>query len=127
MIIKIIALALIGSFVSVFLKKHNRELIPFFEVAVMTAGFFLIKDSLTLNNSAVDELFRLYPQGEEMFLCMFKASAVTVITKLTSETCRESGNGLMGEIVELGGRVMLVVLSMPFILQVAKTALSFIK
>lgn len=127
MIIKIFALALIGCCVSVFLKKHNKELIPFFEIAVMTVGIFLIKDSLVSQRSVIDDLFKLYPQGEEMFYCLFKASAVTIITKLTSETCRESGNSLIGDIVELGGRVMLVVLSMPFIVQVAKTAMSFIR
>ncbi len=125
--IKIISLGLISLFVSVLLKKYNKELIPFFEVAVMCAFVLLLRDGLSSYSGIYDGLLRLYPQGKEMFVCLIKAAAVTVITRLTSEVCRESGNGLIGELVELGGRVMLAVLSMPFILRVAETALSFVK
>lgn len=127
MIIKVISLGLVGVFVCVLLKKYNKELIPFFEIAVTAAFLVLIGDSLTSYGGVYDSLLRLYPQGSEMFVCLVKAAVVTVITRLTSELCRESGNGLIGELVELGGRVMLAALSMPFILKVAETALSFVK
>ena len=35
--------------------------------------------------------------------------------------------GLMGDIVELGGRVMLIILAFPFIEKVTEIALAFVK
>ena len=127
MVIKTISLGFVAVAVSLMLKKYNKELIPFFEIAVIAAFVFLIKDSLTAYSGAYESLQRIYQQGAELFECLIKAAAVTVITRLTSELCRESGNGLIGELVELGGRVMLTVLSLPFILKVAETALSFVQ
>ena len=42
MLIKIICLAVLGTFITVILKKHCKELVPFFEVAVVVA--FLLVD-----------------------------------------------------------------------------------
>ena len=48
-----------------------------------------------------------------------------MLTRLASDLCKENGNTLMGDIVELGGRIMLTVLALPFIEKVTETALSF--
>lgn len=127
MVIKVIAIGFIGTVLSVLLKKYNKELIPFFEIAAVILFLLIIKSSFTSQIDITDKLIKLYPRGSELFECLIKAAVVTVLTKLTSEVCRESGNSLMGELVELGGRAILVALSMPFIIQVANTALSFIK
>lgn len=126
MIVKVIALGFIGTLVGMLLRKYNKELMPFFEMIIIVTALLLIKDSMSFREGGFATLLRLFPQGEKLFVCLFKGAAITVITKLTSEICRESGNTVMGEIVELGGRVMLVVLSLPFITEVAQTALSFI-
>ncbi len=127
MIIKITALGIIGAFLATLLKKYNKELVPFFEIAVVVCALFVLKDELEKGSSAIKDVFSLLGKGDEMFTCIFKGAVITVITKLASEVCRESGNSLMGEIVEIGGRVMLIVLSLPFITQVTQTALSFIE
>ena len=126
MIIKVIALAFIGVFVGLFLKKYNKELIPFFEIAIVFSVLIMIKEAFSSYEGKIESLLRLYPQGESLFGCLFKGAALTVITKLVSEICKESGNAVMSELVELGGRIMLLILTLPFIIDVAETALSFI-
>lgn len=126
MIIKVIALAFIGVFVGLFLKKYNKELIPFFEIAIVFSVLIMIKEEFSSYEGKIESLLRLYPQGESLFGCLFKGAALTVITKLVSEICKESGNAVMSELVELGGRIMLLILTLPFIIDVAETALSFI-
>lgn len=127
MLVKIIALGLTGTFLAVILKKYNKELLPFLELVIAFMAVFLLKEFFSGQDNALKELFSLYSQGEEFFHCLFKGAVITVLTRLASEVCKESGNGLMGDIIELGGRVMLIALSLPFITETAKTALSFIK
>ena len=127
MLIKIIALGLTGTLLALFLKKYNKELLPFLELAIVIAAIFMIKEFLSGYANSLKELFSLYSEGEELFSCLFKGAVITVLTKLASEVCKESGNGLMGEIIELGGRAVLIALSLPFITEAAQTALSFVK
>lgn len=127
MLIKIIALGLMGTLLALLLKKYNKELLPFLELVLVASAVLLIWVFISEQGNALKELFSLYSQGEELFNCLFKGAVITVLTKLASEVCRESGNGLMGEIIELGGRVMLIALSLPFITETARTALSFVK
>ena len=56
---------------------------------------------------------------------LFKGAGVTVLTRLACDVCRENGNSLMADVVELGGRIMLIVLVMPFIEKVTDMAVSF--
>lgn len=126
MLVKIIALALTAALVTVILRKHCRELVPFFEIAVLIAALFMLADLQTQGESSIGRLFSLYSEGSEVFQAIFKAATVTVLSRLASDMCRESGNGLMGDIVEFAGRMMLVMLAVPFIERVTEIALSFI-
>lgn len=126
MLIKIIALALVGAFLAVILKRYSKELLIFFEIVIMLSAVFIIVQELKAHSGAYNELFSLY-EGRELFSCILKGSAITVLCRLASEVCRESGNSLMGEIVEIGGRVMLVILALPFVARAAEIALTFAK
>ena len=125
MLIKILTLAITGTLLTVILKKHCRELVLFFEIAVVIAAVFIIADSDAVRSKGIEKIFSLYSQGNEIFSALFKGAAVAVMTRLACDVCRESGNSLMGDIVELGGRIMLIVLALPFIETVAEIALSF--
>ena len=127
MFIKLLSLGIVGAFLGLILKKYSKELVVLLEIAVVIAGLFIIKESLFEEFDGFGKVFSSYSEGAEIFKAVFKASTVTVISKLGSELCRESGNGLMGDIVELGGRVMLIILALPFIEKVTEIALAFVK
>lgn len=127
MLIKVILLSVTGVFLTVILKKYCKELVPFFEIAVMLVAAYIIFDGVDIDNTGLSKIFSLYSESDELFSCIFKGAAVTVITKLGSDVCRESGNNLMSDIVEFGGRIMLITLSLPYIEKVTEIALSFAK
>lgn len=126
MLIKIIGLAVIAALITVILKKHCKELVPFFELAVLIAVVLLIADGQLIKSGGLEKLFSLYARENEVFSAIFKAAAITVLSRLASDLCKENGNTLMGDIVELAGRIMLTVLALPFIEKVTETALSFV-
>ncbi len=127
MFIKLLALGIVGAFLGILLKKYSKELVVLLEIAVVLVGLFIVKESLLEEFDTFSKVFSSFSEGTEMFKAVFKASAVTVISKLGSELCKESGNALMGDIVELGGRVMLIILALPFIERVTEIALAFVK
>ncbi|MBQ7861256.1 MAG: hypothetical protein IJ349_03525 [Clostridia bacterium] len=127
MFLKLLALGTVGAFLGVILKKYSRELVIFLEIAVAVIAVIIVKDNLFSTLSDFGKVFSSFYAGAEIFKAVFKASAVTVMAKLGAEVCRESSIGLMGDIVELGGRVMLIILAFPFIEKVTEIALAFVK
>lgn len=125
MFVKILALAAIGVMMTVILKKHCSELVPLFEIALVAVGIVIIGDAEAVKRSGIEKIFAAYSQGGELFTAILKGAAVTVLTRFACDVCKESGNSLVADIVELGGRIMLVVLAMPFIEKVTQIALSF--
>lgn len=126
MLMKIITLALTASLITAILKKHCREFVPFFEAAVVIAALFMAGELQSPEKSGLGKLFSAYAGSNEVFSAIFKAAAVTVLSRLASDMCRESGNGLIGDVVELAGRITLIMLALPFVEKVTETALSFI-
>lgn len=127
MFLKILAFAVTGSLLIIILKKYCRELVPFFEFVILAGALFLIFGEDAIKNNSFVRLVERYSESAELFGALFKGAAVTVLTKLASDICNESANVLMGNIVELAGRITLIILSLPFIEGVAEIALSFTK
>lgn len=127
MLTKLTVLGIIGALLTVILKKYSSEFVIFFEIAVVAVAVFIIKDSVSDYIGEFGKMFSSFGSGSELFGAVFKAAAVTLLSRLGSEVCRESGNGLMGDIVELGGRVMLIILALPFVEKVTEIALAFVK
>lgn len=125
MLIKLISLAIIGTLITVILKKHCRELVPFFEVALLIGFLLVIADGQLINKGSFEKLFSAYSGDTEVLKAIFKAAAITVLTRLATDLCRENGNTLVADIVELGGRIMLTALALPFVEKVTQAALSF--
>lgn len=122
MLIKVFALGVIGVMLTLILKKHCSELVPAFEIVLACVAVAVVFDAV--GRSGLEKLLSVYSQSGELFASMLKGAAVTVLTRLACDVCRESGSSLMADIVELGGRVMLIVLAVPYIEAVLETALS---
>ena len=125
MFIKILILAVVGVILSVVIRKYCRELLPLFEIALVAGVFFIVADAEVIKKSGIEKIFTAYSGTGEIFSAILKGAAVTVLSRLAGDVCRESGNSLMADSVELGGRIMLILLAMPFVEKVADIAISF--
>lgn len=64
--------------------------------------------------------------GSAAFSAIIKGALVCVITKLSCDIAKDSGNTLVSDIIDLTGRLMLVTICFPFFESVIKTAVSFL-
>lgn len=125
MFLKILALGIIGVLLTAILKKHCSELLPLMEIAIFVAGIIIIGEAGVIKRSGIEKIFSAYSASGDLLPVVLKGAAVAVITRLSCDVCRESGNSLVADIVELGGRIMLIILAMPFVEKVTEIALSF--
>ena len=86
--------------------------------------------SLIMNDAAdgvrrLTDLFTLSTSQSKIIVCLLKGAVICIVTKLACDVSYESGNIIVGDIIELAGRIILLVISLPFIESVVKTAVAF--
>lgn len=66
--------------------------------------------------------------GQSEFVSvLFKGAVICIISGLISELCKESGNSSLAQAIEICGRLVIIILSLPLVNAVIETAFSFVK
>lgn len=125
MILQIIALGLIVAILSTILREYKKEYVILLQIA--TACIVIVY----VFNLCVDELAYIFDYLQEdtdstqLFVILLKGSVICIITKLAADICKENGNVLVADIIELCGRIVIVLLSLPLLESVIKIALAY--
>ncbi|MFI3142143.1 MAG: stage III sporulation AC/AD family protein [Clostridia bacterium] len=125
MILQIISLGLIVAILSSILKQYNQQYVILLEIgtACIVAVYVF--------NLCVDELSYVFDYLEndstatELFEILLKGTIICIVTKLAADICKENGNMLISDIIELCGRIVIVLLSLPLLESVIKIAISY--
>lgn len=124
--IKIFTLTVIVSLMSVLLKKYSEEfLLPFRLLSACVLLIIIVKEGYGYISSFISLLDGFYNEVQ-IISGLLKASFIAVITKLTCDVCAETGNSLIKDIVELGGRLMIFIISLPYISDILNVIFSFV-
>lgn len=123
--IKIFSLAVISALISVILKRNVKELVLPFQLCVGAIILIFLISEGTESIKNFTDIINSYQEEKKLLTSLIKASVIAVITKLSCDVCHESGNYLVEDIIELGGRIMIFIISMPYITQIFNVALSF--
>lgn len=109
------AICICAVMLSLLLKRYCREQSLFVAlVACITViGAFAASACDLLND--LREILEESEISPEYISVAFKAAAVCIITQITTELCRDSGEGAIASAAELWGRGTVVLLSVPII------------
>lgn len=125
--LKIILFSVIICVMSVIIKRNCAELyLPFQIGAAITVLIYIF-------SSTIDEIKTFFSfaesigDGYEIIKSLIKASLITIATKFGADICKENGNILVGDVIELGGKLMILVISVPYIITVIKLSAEFLK
>ena len=87
----------------------------------------MIFDSATEALSDLSDLLNITSSSSKMLICLYKSAAVCILSKTAADICKESGNSSVGEMIDFASRIMLLIMAMPYIESVIKTATAFTK
>ncbi len=127
MLIKIIFIGITLCLINVFLKKQSSEFVLPVEIIFLALSTSLIIGYIEKNLSWISEAIGQIQDGEEIFTSAVKGVCICLITKVSSDICTESGNRLIGDIIEFTGRLMLLIISAPYISSIINIAFAFVK
>lgn len=125
-IIKIAAIGIIASIIIVILKQDKPEIAILIGVAASVCILILLINYLT----EVIGLFTLIVDktgiDTSLFSGIIKIIGVGYITEFAAGICEDSGNKGLGEKISLGGKVIILVLSLPILIAVIDVIINLI-
>lgn len=125
--VKIIALSVVGCLISIILKQNCKELILPFNIAFAAVVLIYIFDKYASEISGFTYFMSSLGEKNDVIPALLKASLVSVAVKISGDICKESGNILMQDMIELGGRAVIFTLSLPYIMQITKICFGLLK
>ena len=127
MFIKVILAGLSLCVINIFLKKQLSEFVLPTEIVFLAVVTLLLVDYLREDFSFLSEIIGQSLYGEDIFSSAVKGAGICLITKFSSDICSENGNKLISDVIEFTGRVMLLIIALPYIESIMKTAFAFLK
>ena len=112
---QITAVALTAAVLGALLRRTVPELAM---VLALCAGIWIVMEivgGLSAVAALVRELSELAGVTDELLEPVFKAVALSIMTRLTAELCRSAGEGGMAAFVETAGTVLALVASLPLV------------
>ncbi|MFQ9951639.1 MAG: SpoIIIAC/SpoIIIAD family protein [Clostridium sp.] len=122
-IVALCGIAVLAAVFSVMLKKYIPEYSFLISLGAGVLILLLILSKITPAVSQIKNLLSATGLSSEYGSILFKSLGVCFLTQFAADSCRDSGEGSMASKVELAGKVMIVLISLPLFEKIAETAM----
>ena len=127
MIVKIALIGICVCIITLLLRQYQPSFIVIINIAFACFVLLIVISNYSDNFKVIKDLFSINSSTKKMFVSLFKAASVCVLSKTASDICKESNSNTTADIIEFSGRIMLLSMALPYIESVVKIAVSFIK
>ncbi len=112
-IITAAGIAIIAAGAAVLLKQYKPEYA--FGVSLAAGAAILIFAVSRLGDviGNIEEFVALSGINDEYYKIMMRCLGVCMITKITSETCKDCGQGSISAKIDMAGKIIILVIAMP--------------
>lgn len=107
-------------------KQYKPEYALLCQLCGVIVIFLYIASSLESVMGALKEMVSSSGLDVSFLEILLKALAISVLSDLASSVCRDSGNNTLANAVELLGRTVIIILSLPILKKLAEAAIGFI-
>lgn len=125
MIIKVVLIGLCVCVLNVILRQMQSTFVLIINISYIVLVAFLIFDSAADVINDISDIFGNMSAMSKIFQCLYKGALICILTKISSDVCKESGNTVVSDIIDISGRIMLLIITYPFIVSVIKIATAF--
>lgn len=123
---KVFILAVVIALLCMVIKQYKPEYALVCQLCGVAVVFLYIASSLEGVLGTLREMVSSSGLDVSFLGILIKALAISVLTDLASSVCRDSGNNTLANAVELCGRTVIIVLSLPILKKLAEAAIGFI-
>lgn len=112
---KIIGIALVSVIMAVLLKGYRPEISLAVSLTAMAVMFLIISPYLKTALNSFINLSEQIGLNMKYMAIIIKVIGIAYITQIAVEICRDAGENALGTKVEICGKIVIIVMSMPVI------------
>lgn len=122
-IIKIIGIGLISLIIIIILKQYKPEFAIYVSLAagilILTMSFQELAGIITLLKSIGNRT----SINNQFILLLLKITGIAILTEFAVSICNDSGETAIGTKIDIGGKIMIISISIPIITALLETVL----
>ena len=122
-IIKIIGVGLIALIIIIIVKQYRPEFTMYVSVAAGIIILLLVMDKLSAIINLLTNLANRTSINNEFIFLLIKITGIAILTEFASSVCKDSGETAIASKVDMGGKIIIIAMSIPIIASILETIL----
>lgn len=125
-IVKIIGVGFTALIIIILLKQYKPEFVIYVSLIAGAIILFLIMDKLSGIISLLKNLSVKASINNEFLLILIKITGIAFLTEFATSVCRDSGETAIANKIDLGGKVLIIAISIPIISTLLETIIKIL-
>lgn len=114
-IIKIIAVGLTALIIIIILKQYKPEFTVYVSIVAGAIILFMLMDKLNAVVSLLTSLTNKTGTGSTFLKILLKITGIAILTEFGVSICKDSGESAIASKIDLGGKIIIISISIPII------------
>lgn len=112
-ILQIAGIGITAALLAVVIKQHRPEMALLISLAAGAFLFFFVLGNITAVVSTIDQLARHSNLNVIYLDTVLKVIGIAYIAEFGAQICRDAGEGAIASKIELGGKILIMLLALP--------------
>ena len=108
------------------LKQYKPEFVIYVSLAVGSIILFLVMDKLSGIISLLKSLSTKASINQEFLIILIKITGIAFLTEFATSICKDSGETAIANKIDLGGKVLIIAISIPIISTLLETVIKIL-
>ena len=114
-IVKIIGVGLTATIIIIILKQYKPEFVIHASLIAGTIILFMLMDKLNAVINILKSLANKTGEGSAFVGILLKITGIAILTEFAVSICKDSGETAIASKIDLGGKIIIISISIPII------------
>ena len=125
-IIKIIGVGLIALIIIIILKQYRPEFVIYVSIIAGVIILILIMDKVSAIIDLLTSLSNKTVINNEFLVLLIKITGIAFLTEFSVSICKDSGETAIANKIDIGGKVLIISMSIPIIASLLETIIKML-
>ena len=126
-IIKIIGVGLIALIIIIILKQYRPEFVIYVSIIAGVIILILIMDKVSAIIDLLTSLSNKTVINNEFLVLLIKITGIAFLTEFSVSICKDSGETAIANKIDIGGKVLIISMSIPIIASLLETIIKILQ
>ena len=125
-IIKIIGIGLISLIIIIIVKQYRPEFVIYVSIIAGAIILMLIMDKVSSRINLLTALSNKTVVNNEFLTLLIKITGIAFLTEFSVSLCKDSGETAIANKIDIGGKVIIISMSIPIIASLLETIIKIL-